>query len=408
MYAEYFKFKDLPFQLSPDPRFMFESSQHSRALSHLKFGLNQGEGFIVVTGEVGAGKTTIIQYLLSTLSPRQYTAATVVTTSLDDENMIRMITSGFGLKQEGRDKASILRDFEGFLADSVRRGKRALLFVDEAQNLSVPAIEELRMLSNIQIDGVAPLQLFLLGQPQFRRTMASDDLLQLRQRVIASYHLGPMTDDETRAYVLHRLNRAGWRNDPAFAEDAFPVIYRYTEGVPRRINNLCSRLLLYCYLEQSHAIDEAVVVAVAEDLEREFEQILERDPPPPGQAEEAAAAAKAVLKVDAPPRPKVEAQPLPPASPAPVPQVPVSHTVAPPPPPPEPAPSREHWREVVDIIESTPVDALASFTPEVRPERPTIVAESPAREKSQNQLFKRLLLLILEEYLKGRPEPRGP
>lgn len=432
MYAKYFGFKALPFQLSPDPRFLFESSEHSRAIAHLKFGLNQGEGFIVVTGEVGAGKTTIIQHLLGTLSQRKYVAATVVTTNLDDENILRMIASGYDIRQEGRDKASLLLAIEDFLRQAMRRGKHCLLFVDEAQNLTIPALEELRMLSNIQIDGQVPLQLFLLGQPQFRATLASDDLLQLRQRVIASYHLGPMSEEDTAKYIIHRLNQVGWRQIPDFSEDAFGPIYQHTDGVPRRINNLCSRLLLYCYLEEEDLIDAQIVDAVAEDLEREFDQVLDRPPtkteqsavmesvatvPPSAQpaiSQPVAAAPQAVAAPEAPVAPPVASAPPPPqpVTPEAAMAQPVTRAAPPPPQPAAAAAPRksEPWGEVVDLIESTPVDALASLSPNGSPEpanKGLSQEEAQARERTQSQLFKRLLLLILDEYLKGRPEPRG-
>ncbi len=365
MYLKHFKFKALPFQLSPDPRFLYESSVHARAIAHLKFGLNQGEGFIVITGDVGAGKTTIIQYLLSTLNHRKYVATTVVTTNLNNDDLLRMIASGFGLKQEGRDKASLLRDFENFLRTTYRRRKRCLLFVDEAQNLSEAALEELRMLSNIQVDGKPPLQLFLLGQPQFRKTLAKKDLLQLRQRIIASYHLGPLNEKETEDYILHRLRQVGWKNHPYFAHGAFEKVYHYTEGVPRRINNLCSRLLLYCYLEETDCIDSEVVKAVAEDLESEFEQILDHSG--------AEAGANGQL-------PNLDDLPA------------------------------EQWQEFIDLIESAPVETLAALKPKngsANGDAALAGIDALTKERSYNQLFKRLLLLILEEYLKGRPDPHA-
>ncbi len=365
MYLKHFKFRAQPFQLSPDPRFLYESSVHARAIAHLKFGLNQGDGFIVITGDVGAGKTTIIQHLLSTLSHRKYVASTVVMTNLDDNDLIRMIASGFGLKQEGRDKTSILRDIEVFLRNTNRQRKRVLLFVDEAQNLSVTALEELRMLSNIQVDGKPPLQLFLLGQPQFRKTLARGDLLQLRQRIIASYHLGPLNEQETQDYILHRLHQVGWKNRPYFGEGSFEKIYHYTEGVPRRINNLCSRLLLYCFLEETELVAPEAVKAVAEDLENEFEQILDHGSTGPFKAGQ-------LSNID--------------------------------------DLSAEKLKELIDIVESTPTDDSAALPLEALAgnlSTSTMGADALTKERSYNQLFKRLLLLILEEYLKGRPEPRS-
>ncbi len=270
MYAAFYRLRSLPFQLGPDPRFFFGSSGHSKAMAYLSYGLDQGEGFIVITGEVGAGKTTLVGHLFDTLDKQRYVAAKIVTTQLDADGMLRSVAAAFGLPIDGVDKADLIRRLETFLIASHQAGRRCLLIVDEAQNLGIEAIEELRMLSNFQHDRQTLLQTFLLGQPQFREIMMRPELEQLRQRVIASYHLGPLSAHETRDYVLYRLQKAGWDNDPAFTADAFEAIHKHSGGVPRRINNLCSRLLLYGFLEQSHSIDGAVVEQVADELAAEM------------------------------------------------------------------------------------------------------------------------------------------
>lgn len=275
MYEEFFKLNDQPFRLSPDHRFFFRSGAHNRALAHLKFGLDQKEGFILVTGEVGAGKTTIVDHLLASLNPRHFVAANIVTSNLDQENMIRMIASSFGLTQEGLNRTSVFRNIERFIADSARQGRRCLLFVDEAQNLSITALEELRMLSNLQVNGQPALQSFLLGQPQFRQTLARKDLAQLRQRVIASYHLGPLNLEETGAYICHRLEVVGWTKDPIFDEQAIEVIFQITGGIPRQINTLCNRLMLNAYLEESHTITTADVRKVSTEIAEELGQVVD-------------------------------------------------------------------------------------------------------------------------------------
>ncbi|TNE38082.1 MAG: DUF2075 domain-containing protein [Alphaproteobacteria bacterium] len=277
MYDEFFRFSGIPFRLSPDHRFFYLSSVHKRAISHLKFGLDQGEGFILITGEVGAGKTTITEHLLATLDSRKFVAANIVTTNLDQENMIRMVASAFGLPQEGQNKTTVFRTIERFIADSYRQGRRCLLFVDEAQNLSITALEELRMLSNLLVNGKPALQSFLLGQPQFRKTLARPELAQLRQRVIASYHLGPLSPQETMEYICHRLQCVGWQQDPSFEHEALLEIHLLTEGLPRKINTLCTRILLYAYLEETHHITRDMVLAVAEELEEELDQVLDRE-----------------------------------------------------------------------------------------------------------------------------------
>lgn len=274
MFTEYFKLTGPPFQLSPDHRFFFGSNTHQKALAYLNFGLLQGEGFIIVTGDVGAGKTTLVGHLLSQLDSSKYVAAKVVTTQLEADDTLRMVASAFGIQQEGLDKASLLRRFERFLIDNQSRGKRVLLLIDEAQNLPWRSLEELRMLSNFQINEKAALQFYLLGQPQFRQTLAHEQLEQLRQRVIASHHLAPMERDETRGYIEHRLTQVGWKNDPSFTNEAFDRIYEHTGGVPRKINTLCTRILLFAALEERHAIDADTVNEVIKDLMQEGAQGL--------------------------------------------------------------------------------------------------------------------------------------
>jgi putative secretion ATPase (PEP-CTERM system associated) len=274
MFTEFFKFTGPPFQLSPDHRFFFGSNTHQKALAYLNFGLLQGEGFIIVTGDVGAGKTTLVGHLLTQLDSSKYVAAKVVTTQLDADDTLRMVASAFGIQQEGLDKASLLRRFERFLIDNQSRGKRVLLLIDEAQNLPWRSLEELRMLSNFQINEKAALQFYLLGQPQFRQTLAHEQLEQLRQRVIASHHLAPMEREETRAYIEHRLAHVGWKNDPSFTTEAFDRIYDHTGGVPRKINTLCTRILLFAALEERHAIDAETVNEVIKDLMQEGAQSL--------------------------------------------------------------------------------------------------------------------------------------
>lgn len=275
MYETFFKLNDQPFRLSPDHRFFFRSGAHNRALAHLKFGLDQKEGFILITGEVGAGKTTLVDHLLASLNPRHFVAANIVTTNLDQDNMIRMIASSFGLTQEGLNRTSVFRNIERFIADSARQGRRCLLFVDEAQNLSITALEELRMLSNLQVNGQPALQSFLLGQPQFRQTLARKDLAQLRQRVIASYHLGPLNLEETGAYILHRLEVVGWENDPIFENTAVETIFQITGGIPRQINTLCNRLMLNACLEEEHTINVKAVLQVSSEIADELWQVLD-------------------------------------------------------------------------------------------------------------------------------------
>ncbi len=271
MYESFYNFSGMPFQLTPDSRFFFGSRGHSKAIAHLNYGLAQGEGFIIITGEVGAGKTTLVEWLRSQMNPEAYAIARINTTQVSEEDLFRLAMAGFGLAEEGLTKAALLQRFEGVLRNHLMAGRRCLLIVDEAQNLSLAALEELRMLSNITVDGHTSMQTVLLGQPQFRRMLASTSLDQLRQRVLTSYHLGPLSEEETRAYIEHRLHAVGWIDDPHWDDEAFDSIFSHTGGIPRRINRLCSRVLLYGVLEEAHHITRVVVENTAGELAHDLE-----------------------------------------------------------------------------------------------------------------------------------------
>jgi len=270
MYEAFYKLSGKPFQLNPDPSFYFASRGHKRAMSYLEYGLHQGEGFIVITGEIGAGKTTLVRNLLRRVEQHNMVAAQLVSTQLDADDTLRLIAAAFGLKHEDQSKAVLLKRLEDFLLGVNRQGRRALLVVDEAQNLTPRAVEELRMLSNFQTSEKSLLQSFLLGQPEFRYTLQGEGMQQLRQRIIASYHLGPMDAPETRAYIEHRMKTVGWQGDPEFSENCFGPVFSYTGGIPRRINTLCDRVLLFCYLEDRHRVDAETVQAVITDLKGEM------------------------------------------------------------------------------------------------------------------------------------------
>lgn len=268
MFEDFYGLRARPFQLTPDPAFYFESATHRKALSYLGYGLAQGEGFVVITGEVGAGKSTLVAHLMATIDPARLTAALVVTSALDGEQIVHVVAQAFGLAVEGHDKASALGAIESFLHAEARAGRRCLLIVDEAQNLSVAAIEELRMLSNFQLGAHPLLQTLLLGQPEFRQLLLeSDQLEQLRQRVIATHHLTAMTAGEVRGYIEHRLACAGWQGSPSFDEAVHARIHAATGGIPRRINQVLNRLLLLGAVEQRSRIEVAMLEEVLGELD---------------------------------------------------------------------------------------------------------------------------------------------
>lgn len=269
MYEEFFRLSDAPFRLNPDPRFFFGSRSHNKAMAYLHYGLKQAEGFIVITGPVGAGKSMVIGHLIDQLNTSNVIAANLLTSNIEPQDLIGQILSAFRIEPEGEGRTGEIEAFEDYLFDQLNRGRRVLLIIDEAQNLPFKTLEELRMLSNIDYEGTPLFQVFLVGQPEFRTIIESENMEQLRQRVIASYHLENLSQEETREYILHRLSVAGWRDDPAFTDEAFHAIYEETTGLPRRINTLCNRLMLYCSLEQTHQVTAEIVESVCVELREE-------------------------------------------------------------------------------------------------------------------------------------------
>ncbi len=270
MFDDYYNLTGRPFQLTPDPAFYFESATHRKALSYLGYGMAQAEGFIVITGEVGAGKSTLVAHLMKKIDPERLTVGQVVTSNLDGEELVHIAASSFGLQVDGHDKAAALGAIEGFLHAEAREGRRCLLVVDESQNLSVEALEELRMLSNFQLGAHPLLQVLLLGQPEFKTVLAGHQSLeQLRQRVIATHHLEAMEQAELQPYIEHRLRCVGWQGNPQFAQGIFGDLYDATDGIPRRVNQIVTRLLLLGAVEQSELIDEAMLASVLTEMARD-------------------------------------------------------------------------------------------------------------------------------------------
>src|SRR5258705_2117039 len=282
MYEAFYGLTGKPFQLNPDPAFYFGSRGHKRAFAYLQYGLYQSEGFIVITGEIGAGKTTIVRSLVAQIDRDKLVAAQLVSPQLDADDMLRAVGTAFGLPVRAVDKAILLASLEAFLCQTALDNKRALLIVDEAQNLTPKAIEELRMLSNFQLGDQALLQSFLIGQPELRVMMQSPQMQQLRQRVIASYHLGPLDKAETQAYIEHRLHHVGWNGDPRFEPACFELIHALAGGIPRRINTLCNPLLLAGFLGEKHVLEAADAQSIAREIREEMgsDATLGTAPPP--------------------------------------------------------------------------------------------------------------------------------
>ncbi|MBB4097187.1 XrtA/PEP-CTERM system-associated ATPase [Sphingomonas kyeonggiensis] len=266
MYDDHYGLTGRPFQLTPDPKFWFDTATHRKAMAYLGYGLSQGEGFVVITGDPGVGKTTLMGHLLGEIDRERLNVIKIVSTQLRPEDLLRLVCQGLGIDSSGLNKAEMLGEIERGLHTVARSGRRTLVVVDEAQSLPIESLEELRMLSNFQAGGYPLLQIFLLGQPEFRLTLSDPRLEQLRQRVIAMHHLDPMQADEVEPYLIHRLSCVGWRGKPRFTNDAVAAIHRWSGGSPRRINQLASRVLLFGAVEEMETFGANELAAVIADL----------------------------------------------------------------------------------------------------------------------------------------------
>ncbi|XXJ20927.1 XrtA/PEP-CTERM system-associated ATPase [Desulfovibrio caledoniensis] len=279
MYEEFFNFRSKPFDLLPNPDMLFMSRSHGKALSYLRYGIEERAGFILLSGEVGAGKTTLIRELIKRHLDN-VTLAKIFNTKADSHQLLTMINDDFGLETDGRSKAALLRDLNEFLIDQYAEGKRAVLIIDEAQNLSSDLLEEIRMLSNLETDGGKLLQIVLVGQPELRDTLNSPELLQLRQRIQIGCHLRPLDREEVKEYIYYRMESAGNREAVTFAPEALDLIHDLSRGVPRLINILCDYLLLDAFAGEKRDIAGEDVSAIAEELdfERQYWQSSQERP----------------------------------------------------------------------------------------------------------------------------------
>ena len=270
MYESFYGLTDNPFRLVPDARFYFDSDGHKRGMAYLRYGLLQGQGFVVVTGKPGTGKSTLVEALFAEMPERSLVAATLVSTNLDADEILQAVAHCFNIPSESSDsKAGLLNSIEDFLRSQASHGKRVILVVDEAQNLPPKSLEELRMLSNFLLHNNPLIQIILLGQHQLNEMLARPDMEQLCQRVIASCHLGPLSAEQTRAYIAHRLKCVGWRGEPSISSQALSLIFAVSSGVPRLINIFCDRLFLSASLESKNEIDLALAQSVHEELKGE-------------------------------------------------------------------------------------------------------------------------------------------
>ena len=269
MYEHFYHLKAEPFRLSPDHRFCFNHQSYAKAKAYMQYAFERAEGFVMVTGRPGTGKSTLVNDLVDTLSSSGAKVAKLVSTQLEASDLLRMVGHAFGLQTENLDKATILQRLDKLLMSHHNDGRRALLIIDEAQDLSTSALEELRLLTNLQLNNQPLLQIFLLGQEELRALVQGPGMEQVHQRLVAACHLEQLKEDETKAYIIHRLEQVGWQGNPAISNAIYPAIYRFSAGIPRRINQVCSRLFLHGGIEGSHKLGLEDIKTVIGELQQE-------------------------------------------------------------------------------------------------------------------------------------------
>ncbi|TVO78990.1 AAA family ATPase [Sedimenticola selenatireducens] len=269
MYDSFYHFKAEPFRLSPDHRFCFSHKSYAKAKAYMQYAIHRAEGFVMVTGKPGTGKTTLVNDLVEGLSSSKIVVATIVSTQLEADDLLLLVSCNFGLDIDAPNKAVVLQGLSVRLRRFHEEGTRALLIIDEAQDLSASALEELRLLTNLQLNNQPLLQIFLVGQENLRDLVQKPSMEQVHQRLVAACHLESLNEEDTKAYIKHRLDRVGWKDDPTIDEGVYDVVYQFSQGIPRRINLVCSRFLLHGSVEEKHRIRAADVRTVVQELQHE-------------------------------------------------------------------------------------------------------------------------------------------
>ena len=269
MYEQFYHLRADPFALSPNPGFCYLHASYKKAKYYMRFALERGEGFLLITGRPGTGKTTLVKELLGDLAMTHYKVSTLVSTQLEADDLLRSVAYAYDLPVEHVNKATVLQHLNKYLLNRRRSNQRTILIVDEAQDLSERALEELRLLTNLEQDNRPLLQIFLVGQPQLFDLLGEKSMEQLRQRITVAVSMQPLLAQDVKEYIQHRLSVVGWQHDPEISGDVYSLIHQYSDGVPRRINQICSRLLLHGFVEEKHALDVSDMTSVAEELAEE-------------------------------------------------------------------------------------------------------------------------------------------
>jgi general secretion pathway protein A len=269
MYEHFFGLNKKPFELAPNPDFLFSGAAYKRALTYLNYAVKEKTGFVMLTGEVGSGKTTLIREFISKLD-RQVPVAKVFNTKVSFEQLIAMINDDFGLDSTGRDKVTLLKDLYHLLIEEHGKGRSPILVIDEAQNLTPTVLEEVRMLSNLETRDAKLIQIVLVGQPELAAVLSLDELRQLRQRVSVVCRLAPLTRGECEEYIYHRLAVAGNRQAVQFSSEVLDSIYAYSNGIPRLVNTLCNFILLTAFTEETRTISREMAADIIAELQAEW------------------------------------------------------------------------------------------------------------------------------------------
>lgn len=268
MYQSFYGFKEMPFNITPDPRFLYLSTTHQEALTHLKYGVTERKGFITLIGEVGCGKTTLCRRFLNEIDPKRFDTALILNPRVTETQMLKAILTELGEKKLARSQVDLVAQMNKVLLERIHQGRDIVLIIDEAQNLSPNVLEQIRLLSNLETDQQKLLQIVLMGQPELKEVLAQDKLRQLRQRILVHYELRPLSLNDTSHYITHRLTLAGSMGRPSFTRWSIRAIHRASGGIPRLVNNLCDKALLAAFIRESDEVNYWDARRAVKDLKR--------------------------------------------------------------------------------------------------------------------------------------------